>query len=110
MKLPNGENAIVELEKLTEYVLSPEHPRGKHKARVFAAKCGITAEHADLLRQYLLSAARDGEAAETRTDEHGRRFVIELNIAGPGGRAAVVSAWIVRMNEDFPRFVSAYVR
>ena len=33
--LPNAEFAFVPLEKLTGYVLNPEHPVGKHKAAVF---------------------------------------------------------------------------
>ena len=37
MKMPGSEAAIVDLAKLTGYCLNPEHPRGKHKARVFAA-------------------------------------------------------------------------
>jgi hypothetical protein len=36
MKMPGGHAAIVDRQKLTEYCLNPEHPRGKHKARVFA--------------------------------------------------------------------------
>jgi hypothetical protein len=42
MSLPNGERAIVEVAKLRDYCLSPTHPRGRHKARVFAASLGIT--------------------------------------------------------------------
>ncbi|WP_372726680.1 DUF6883 domain-containing protein [Nostoc sp. TCL26-01] len=34
-KLPNPERAIVEAEKIAGYCLNPEHPEGKHKARVF---------------------------------------------------------------------------
>jgi hypothetical protein len=37
MKLPNGDRAIVDLEKLRAYCLNPQHPRGRHKARVFAS-------------------------------------------------------------------------
>ncbi|MEH1788358.1 MAG: DUF6883 domain-containing protein [Nostoc sp.] len=35
MKLPNPECAIVEIDKIAGYCLNPEHPEGKHKARVF---------------------------------------------------------------------------
>lgn len=37
MKLPNGDRAVVDIVKLTDYCLSTTHPRGRHKARVFAA-------------------------------------------------------------------------
>jgi hypothetical protein len=40
MKLPNAESAIIAIEKLRNYCLDPEHPRGKHKARVFSSVLG----------------------------------------------------------------------
>jgi hypothetical protein len=92
MKLPNGENAVVEIEKLTDYLLSSDHPRGKHKARVLAAACGLRAEHADLFRQELLIAARNGDAVERLFDAYGQRFVIEWNVAGPAGEVLLITA------------------
>jgi hypothetical protein len=50
MKMPGGDVAIVDLLKLTEYCLNPDHERGKHKARVFAA-LGFSAENAGELRR-----------------------------------------------------------
>src|SRR5262249_39406349 len=41
-KLPNGERVRIPMEKLTDYCLNPDHPRGRDKARVFAALLGIT--------------------------------------------------------------------
>jgi len=109
MKLPNAENAVVDLQKLTDYCLNPEHERGKHKARVFAAKCGVTVEHAELLRQALLEGAWQGEAIATKNDAYGQRYVIEWTVEGPTGTAGIRAAWIVRHNEDFPRLVSCYI-
>ncbi|MCI0335187.1 MAG: hypothetical protein L0228_18415 [Planctomycetes bacterium] len=109
MKLPNGEGAVLDVEKLTEYCLNPDHPRGKHKARVFRAACGFTAENAELMREQLLEAAADEDAIQVPPDVHGQRYVIECLLSGPTGRARVRAAWIVRPGEDFPRFVSAYV-
>lgn len=109
MKLPNADRAVVEIEKLVDYCLSPEHPRGKHKARVFRATCGLTPEHADDMRQQLLEIAIQNDAAESPQSAYGRRYVVKCMLIGPTGNAAVVTAWIVRDGEDFPRFVSAYV-
>lgn len=109
VKLPNAENAFVDLEKLTEYCLSPDHPRGKHKARVFESVCGFTVESAEMLRQQLLEAAALGNAVEVNSDIYGRRFVIEYTVAGPSGQGRIHTAWIIRRDEDFPRLVSAYV-
>ena len=40
MKLPNGDRAVIDIAKLRDYCLSPDHLRGRHKARVFAAAQG----------------------------------------------------------------------
>jgi hypothetical protein len=109
MKLPNAESAFVDLGKLTDYCLNADHPRGKHKARVFQALCGFTEQNAGLLQQRLLEAAEHGHAVETSSDIYGRRFVIEYIVQGPIGAGRVRTAWIVRHDENFPRFVSAYV-
>lgn len=109
MKLPNGENAVVDLEKLTGYCLNPEHPRGRYKARVFSAALGLTAEHAELLREALLQAAASQESTPTDFDSYGQRYLVDFTMQGPGGTARIRSSWIIRTGEDFPRLTSSYV-
>jgi hypothetical protein len=36
MKIPNGKHALVDLAKLMEYSLNPEHQSGGHKREYFA--------------------------------------------------------------------------
>jgi hypothetical protein len=50
MLIPNAENAIVDIRKLRDYCLNPEHENGKHKARLFASILGMTADDAEELR------------------------------------------------------------
>lgn len=107
--LPNGDRAVVEIDKLTQYCLNPEHPRGRHKARVFAASVGFTAELAETLRDALLQAARTETAIATEHDDYGQRFVVDFWVNGPVGRAQVRSCWIIRTDEDFPHLTSCYV-
>ncbi len=109
MKVPNADRAVVDIRKLRDYCLNLDHPRGKHKARVFLSSCGMTAENADDLHDALLDAVRNNEAIFGERDEFGQRYVIEFPINGPSGTASVRSAWIVRSNETFPRFVSCHV-
>jgi hypothetical protein len=71
LRLPGGELAIVDRTKLTEYCLDPRHPRGKHKARVFASVLGITIREEDLLRSALLQAARTANATIMASDRFG---------------------------------------
>ena len=110
MMLPNGHLAVVELAKLTDYCLDPRHPRGRHKARVFAARIGLVRQDASRLRMALLDAAADRDCAVAgAVDSFGARFVLDFPMSGPKGTALVRSAWIVLDGEDFPRFTSCYV-
>jgi hypothetical protein len=86
-----------------------DHPRGKHKARVFQAACGFSAQNAELMRDQLLTAVIEGDAAPVGPSMHGQRYVIEYQLTGPVGQALVRTARIIRLGEDIPRFVSAYV-
>jgi hypothetical protein len=53
MKLPNGQSAIVDIRKIRDYCLSTEHPRGKHKAHLFARLLGLTAKNSEALAAVL---------------------------------------------------------
>lgn len=83
MKLPNGDQAIVDTQKLRDYCLNPDHARGQHKARVFAAALGITAEHTDYVRDLFLAAARTADAIEQAHDTYGRRYRIDTSCCRP---------------------------
>ena len=109
MKLPQGDRAVVDIARLTDYCLNPDHLRGRHKARVFARALGLTTDNAELLRDALLEAARNEEATATVQDTYGQRYVVNFTMNGPAGQASVRSSWIVRTGEDFPRLSSCYV-
>ena len=106
MGLPNAERAGVDLQKVRDYCLSLKHPRGRHKARVFAATLGLTAEQADVLRDGLLAAALTHDAVPTERDRYGQRYLIDFTMDTADGRAVVRSSWIVRADEDFARLTS----
>jgi hypothetical protein len=109
MKLPNGERAHVNIIKLRGYSLSPTHPEGKQKARVFAAALGIGVEKAEWLRDQLLKAAIEYDCELGQRDEYGQRYTVDFTLQFSGKSARVRSAWNVRPTEDFPRLISCYV-
>ena len=109
MRMPGAERAVIDPIKLTDYCLDPDHPRGRHKARVFESALGLTSDDAHELRQALLDAALGDTAELADEDDFGQRYVIEFEMSTSAGIARIRSAWIVRANEDFPRFVSCYV-
>ena len=107
--MPNAERAVVDPRKLREYCLSPQHPRGRHKARVFKSVLGVTAGNADELRETLLAAAQSDQAVAGEQDQFGQRYVVDVFVGGPAGSAMIRSTWIVRYGDDFPRLTSCYV-
>lgn len=109
MKLPNADQAIIDIAKLRDYCLNPTHSRGRHKARVFAAVLGITEDNAELLRATLLHVALTDEATVAEQDAYGQRYVIDFLMRTPYGEAIVRSAWIIRVNEQNPRLTSCYI-
>jgi hypothetical protein len=40
-RLPQSDEAILDVRKIEDYCLNPSHPRGRHKARVFRDALGI---------------------------------------------------------------------
>lgn len=108
MKLPNGARAIVDIRKLRSYRLNPRHPRGRNKARVFAA-AGIREAGAEELRIALLRAAGDADAQIGRANEYGQRYLIDFDIVRQNRTVRIRSAWIVRFEEGVPRLTSCYV-
>jgi hypothetical protein len=109
MKLPNGEASIVEIEKIRDYCLSPVHPRGRHKARVFESLLGMTAAHSEELRAALLDAALKEDATPGASDQHGARYIIDFELRRDELTANIRSCWIVRSGEIAPRFVTCYI-
>ena len=109
MKLPNAERAFVDVQKLRDYCLDANHPRGQHKARLFKRALGWTAEHAEEVRQRLLEAVLLEDAAFLGADDYGQRFALDFVVQGTGGVATVRSLWMIRQGENFPRFISCYV-
>lgn len=109
-KLPNPDQAVVPIEKFTGYVLNPEHPVGKNKARVFKSALGLTLDDASLLQDKVRQVATTHDAVEQGRNSYGRRFVIDFEMTTDVGTTTVRSAWIVRNGEDFPRLTSCYVK
>src|ERR1035438_658699 len=102
LKLPGGERAVVDIEKLSGYCLSAVHRDGKHKARTFASALGVTAADAVWLRERLLDAAKTKPATPSLTSRFGDQYVLDFLLETPRGAAMVRSAWIIRYVRIFP--------
>jgi hypothetical protein len=111
VRIPGAERAVVDIVKLSGYSLNPLHPKGRHKARVFASRLGLTARDAERLRNILLQKIRESEdAIESEEDSYGRRFLLDFEMEAPKGTAPIRSGWVIREGEDFPRLTTCFVR
>ncbi|HWF43100.1 MAG TPA: hypothetical protein VG537_00510 [Candidatus Kapabacteria bacterium] len=108
-KLPNADRAFVDIRKLTDYLLDPTHPRGRHKARMFRAALGIGRDEAEWLHERLLVAARSEEAQLVDSDEFGDRYILNFMLVGLDRNVTIRSSWIILYEETFPRFVGCYI-
>ena len=108
MIIPNSENAVVDLRKLRDYALNPEHRVGQHKARLFSSLLQLHLEDAEALREILLNVVLNQEAEIGRLDEFGQRYRIDFLLEWQGNEAMIRTAWHVRLDEDFPRLVTCY--
>jgi len=107
--LPYLDDAFLDIRKLMDYCLSPKHPRGRHKARVFRDALDVGPKDADWLRSTLLDGIRGNEAITLSSDELGGRWRVDIPITRHGKQAMVRTIWIVRSGESFPRFVTCWV-
>ena len=112
MKLPNADRAVIEVAKLRDYSLSPTHPKGKYKARLFLNKLELGTNDVERLRQAIFEAILKAEAKEQKATAYGRRFIVDFQAERGSGiiwyKAAVRSAWIIRNGEDFPRLTTCF--
>lgn len=99
--------AIIPVEKLRDYLLSPTHPTGRHKAAFFNLLGYRQPEWRRLERDLRAMLALDAEFLAP--SEFGERFVIRGAITGPADRSArVVTIWTILFFDSSTRFVTAY--
>lgn len=106
MKLPNRSEAVVEVKKLTEYLLNDQHPIGGGKSKFFKG-FGFSQEEADVLEEALVFHAWQREVEQVTQSEYGTKYLLRCSIASPDGRnPCIVSVWIVKETE--PVLVTAF--
>ena len=108
MELPAREHVQIESAKVRDYLLSKAHPVGRFKAAFFEA-LGYSAEDWPQLESDLRDLAITGDATLGRHTKYGQHYEVRGTLRGPSGRdAQVTTIWIVRSNEESPRFITAF--
>lgn len=100
-KMPGADDVVVPEAKLRGYVLNPNHPDGRHKARLFQELLCIEADDWQFLAEQLRRGVRRAPALrEVRGDDFGVRFSVISAVKGRNGSVKpVLSGWIVRPGE-----------
>ena len=109
MKLPNRKNAMVPKQKLTEYLLSLTHEKGKSKAKFFR-KIGFNELNLEKLEESLLSIAKsnDVQKVDRAKSDILIKYVIDGLIDAPNDRRYKIrTVWGIRIESKIPRFITA---
>jgi hypothetical protein len=108
VNLPNAEKAIVERDKIADYLLNAAHPDTGGKAAFFES-LGFRRSEPEVLAEALRKLARRAEVTKATVSPHGRKYVIVGQIESPIGNVANVQAiWIFDKGRDVARLVTAY--
>ena len=97
------------MQKLIGYCLNPDHPSGKHKARVFASRLGITLENADTLGELIQTAAVEGEVVQQDTTSFGQLFKVDWTVLGTQ-QVQLRTIWEITSTNLNPRLVPAFIK
>jgi hypothetical protein len=108
MKLPNAERAVVEREKITDYLLNAAHRYGASKARFFA-QFGFRAAAWEELALALQEHGCQNEISRVRETGFGPRYEVEGDLTAPDGRRPPIrSVWQLDKGQTAPRLITAY--
>ena len=106
--MPNSGTAIIEREKVADYLLNPAHPDNGGKAAFFLS-LGFNQDDWEILALAFRRLAGGAEIAKSVETSHGCKYIVEGRIETPGGKSPTVrTIWIVDRGTEAPRLVSAY--
>lgn len=108
MMLPNAHLALVEREKIVEYLLNAAHPDNGGKAPFFLM-LGFRREDWETLAAALCRLAFSSHVSQSMETIHGKKYIIDGALETPNGKLPIVrTVWIIDKGEDVPRLVTAY--
>ena len=108
MKVPNAQNAVIEKEKTSSYLLNLEHKRGGSKA-VLLYSLGYAADLWERLAEDIRRDHLTSDAIEIRETSWGKRYDVVAPLNGPSGDTLMFrSVWQIDLGLDYPRLITMY--
>lgn len=106
-QVPDREHAVVDLRKITHYLLDLDHPIGSGKAKFFLGH-GFDMSVPAEMETALLKHVRDRVIIKTEENHFGTKYVVSCDITTPDGtNPCIRSVWIVEAANPIPRLVTA---
>lgn len=109
MPVPGADRVRIDERKIRGYLLSPTHPVGRFKARVFAA-LGFDETNAEAFVAEVRRIAATGEVSEVEDTEFGAKYTVPGDLNGPAGTARVITVWIREAGQAEVRLVTVRPR
>lgn len=107
MKLPNATHATVAQEKITAYLLVPEHPQNGGEAAFFI-RFGFRRDTWEEIAAAFHTHAMTHEVEEARAVPDGMRYTVVGAVPAPDGRAPLVrTVWHIDPGAAAARFITA---
>src|SRR2546425_12910715 len=108
MMLPKAHLALVEREKIVEYLLNPEHRYGASKAGFFA-EFGFEIQRWETLGEALREHGRGHEVSTKRQTRWGPRYEIDGELFfNDTATPEIYTVWQLDDGEIAPRLITAY--
>ena len=108
MKLPHSDQAIVDREKITHYLLSASHPDGAPKAAFFLS-FGFHPQNWETLADAFRKHCNVNPVSKRVDSQYGGRYSVDGKLETPDGRNPLMrSIWIIEADSKTPRLVTAY--
>ena len=108
MKLPNAEQAVVEREKITDYLLNLAHRYGASKANFFL-EFGFRLDDWQQLADALREHGQILSVTKTKQTPFGPRYEIDGELGTPDGRAPRIrTVWQFDIGQIAPRLITAH--
>jgi hypothetical protein len=108
MKLPCAKEAVIEREKIVDYLLNSQHRFGASKAKFFSSY-GFVPEKWELFADALREHGQKHEVSKVVETGFGPRYQIDGELQAPDRRIPRVrSVWQLDKGQLAPRLITAY--
>ena len=84
MNLPNAHLAIIEYEKITQYLMNSAHPDNGGKAAFFVS-LGFSEDSWQTLESALVAIAFESPLTKSMESPHGIKYIVDGTVQGPNG-------------------------